>query len=339
MIRGYLTFNRKERIGVLFLLILITVLFVLPYFFKSAAGDPDPAAFEKMKSGIRKFETHPVDSLARSTENRNYSQAVQTETGVLFAEKQLHPKLFYFDPNLNSASDWQRLGLNEKLSKTILHYIEKGGQFRKPEDLGKIYGMHPSDFQRLMPYVHLPVTDHKNETRQFAGGRNNVSEQHRSDSFSHGMNTSLDKTYNSRIFHEAKRFTIVKINTADSSVWSGLPGIGWKLAGRIVRFREKLGGFCNVEQVGETFGLPDSVFKKMKPFLEADAYVVQTINPNIATQDELQSHPYIGWKIAKSIVEYRRQHGNFQSAGDLLQLAMIDSQRFVKLKPYLTLQP
>ena len=55
-IRGYLTFNRKERIGVLFLLLLMVVLFVLPYFFRPAAGSPDAAAYELMKDGIRKFE-------------------------------------------------------------------------------------------------------------------------------------------------------------------------------------------------------------------------------------------------------------------------------------------
>ena len=56
-IRGYLTFTRKERLGVLFLLLLISVLFVLPYFFKPSVGDPDPEAYEKMKAGIRKFES------------------------------------------------------------------------------------------------------------------------------------------------------------------------------------------------------------------------------------------------------------------------------------------
>ena len=34
-IRGYLTFTKKERLGVLFLLLIISILFVLPYFFRS----------------------------------------------------------------------------------------------------------------------------------------------------------------------------------------------------------------------------------------------------------------------------------------------------------------
>ena len=45
------------------------------------------------------------------------------------------------------------------------------------------------------------------------------------------------------------------------------PGIGAKLASRIIHFRGKLGGFYQIEQVGETFGLPDSSFQKIKYYL------------------------------------------------------------------------
>jgi hypothetical protein len=51
-IRGYLTFTRKERFGVLFLLGIITGLFVLPYFFQPHPGDPGPMVSEKMKIKI-----------------------------------------------------------------------------------------------------------------------------------------------------------------------------------------------------------------------------------------------------------------------------------------------
>jgi hypothetical protein len=54
-IRGYLTFTRKERYGVLFLLLLIVIFFILPYFFKTSPGDRDPEAYNKIKTDIRKF--------------------------------------------------------------------------------------------------------------------------------------------------------------------------------------------------------------------------------------------------------------------------------------------
>ena len=62
---------------------------------------------------------------------------------------------------------------------------------------------------------------------------------------------------------------MVNINTADTSAFIALPGIGNKLALRIVNFRDKLGGFYSIDQIGETYGLPDSVFRKIKPILKA----------------------------------------------------------------------
>ncbi|MDP9042953.1 MAG: helix-hairpin-helix domain-containing protein, partial [Bacteroidota bacterium] len=114
-----------------------------------------------------------------------------------------------------------------------------------------------------------------------------------------------------------------------------LPGIGAKLASRIVHFREKLGGFYHVNQVGETYGLPDSTFQKIKPFLRLKNVTLTCMDLNTATKEILQSHPYIRWQIASEIISYRQQHGSFHSVGELLQLAQMDSMKFEKLRPYL----
>ena len=66
------------------------------------------------------------------------------------------------------------------------------------------------------------------------------------------------------------RYSIIDVNTADTSAFISLPGIGSKLAARIVTFREKLGGFYSVEQIGETYGLPDSTFQKIKQWLKLE---------------------------------------------------------------------
>ena len=150
--RGYLTFTRKERFGVLFLLILTSMLFILPYFFRPAVGDPDPAAYEKMKAGIRKFELKEMDS-SREAVNRDRYYGDKPDTRS--ASPPLHAELFYFDPNRIHAGDWLRLGISERLSQTIIHYTEKGGRFQQPGDLKKIYGFHQSDYERISPFVRI----------------------------------------------------------------------------------------------------------------------------------------------------------------------------------------
>ena len=109
-------------------------------------------------------------------------------------------------------------------------------------------------------------------------------------------------------FPKRPEYTIVDINKADTSAFISLPGIGNKLALRIVNFREKLGGFYSIDQIGETYGLPDSSFQKIKPFLKLETSLLKKFNINSATKDEMKLHPYIKWNLANAIVEYRNQH-------------------------------
>jgi len=115
-----------------------------------------------------------------------------------------------------------------------------------------------------------------------------------------------------------------------------LPGIGSKLAARIVNFRDKLGGFYSVDQVGETYGLADSTFQKIKGSLQLSGSV-KKFNINTATKDELKIHPYIKWNLANAIVEYRNQHGAFKSLDELKNIVLIDEVTFEKIVHYLSL--
>jgi len=316
-IRGYLTFTRKERFGVLFLLVIISLLFVIPYFFRRQPGEPDPATGEKMKIEIQKFETAQSGSPRNADDhNRDDGRKQEPVSPGIRIGKENRP-LYYFDPNTLGPEGWQQLGIPDHLTQTIVHFTEKGGRFHKPEDLKKIYGLHQDEYERLLPYIRIitlpePVRSSSGHNAHPAG---------------------------SGISYVSKKLEITDINLADSSQWSSLPGIGIRLASRIVHFREKLGGFYKVDQVGETFGLADSTFQKIKPALILNHVSLVFIDINNASTESLQGHPYIRWQMAKSIIAFRSQHGNFRSVDELMQLALMDSGKFVKLKPYLTVNP
>jgi competence protein ComEA len=338
-IRGYLTFTRKERFGVLFLLILISILFVLPYFFGPSAGDPDPEAYEKMKDGIRKFESRFGDSSRQSHSQDRYPghKPFGPETYPDDKENSPAEEMFYFDPNTISTNDWKRLGLPERLTQTILHYIEKGGRFRKAEDLKKLYGLRQDAYERLLPYVRISKTQDNMQTRSgyYAKSVHHLPGVKKADSFFNTRPARLN--YGPEL--SGKKMEPIDINLADSADWSRLPGIGAKLASRIVHFREKLGGFFQVDQVAETFGLPDSAFHKIKPFLRMTQATLIQLDLNNATKESLQAHPYIRWQVAREIIAFRIQHGGYHSVDELLQLVQMDSVKFEKIKPYLVVKP
>ncbi|MEJ7821464.1 MAG: helix-hairpin-helix domain-containing protein, partial [Chitinophagaceae bacterium] len=116
-----------------------------------------------------------------------------------------------------------------------------------------------------------------------------------------------------------------------------LPGIGSKLAQRIIAFRSKLGGFYSVDQIKETFGLPDSTFVKIKPQLSVSSSTIKKINLNTATLDEMRSHPYLRYNVANAIIQYRIQHGNFSTVAEIKKIMIITDDIFNKVSPYLTI--
>lgn len=128
---------------------------------------------------------------------------------------------------------------------------------------------------------------------------------------------------------------VIDINTADSAAWEALPGIGPTLAARTIRFREKLGGFCTIAQVGETFGLPDSTFKKIQPSLRLHGISLKKIDINEMDEKSLAQHPYIRYKLARLIVQYRSVHGLFSRSEELQNIPLVNDSIYRKLEPYI----
>jgi competence protein ComEA len=251
------------------------------------------------------LEIATVDSIAAN--EHQYSPATYPNKSK--STSHLEGELFAFDPNTLDQAGWERLGLSERSIKTILNFRAKGGKFYKPGDLQRIWGLPPGFYERVEEHIQIQI---------------------RRPSFENAVPQSN--------FEKNKQVSLspVNINTADSSELEKLPGIGPKLAGRINNFREKLGGFYSVEQVGETYGLPDSTFQRIKPYLNYSGEV-RKINMNRASLEELRSHPYIRWKMANAIVEYRKQHGDFIRVEDIMKVFLVEETAFKKMLPYLTL--
>ncbi len=60
---------------------------------------------------------------------------------------------------------------------------------------------------------------------------------------------------------------VVNINTATAEQLDTLPGIGAKLAARIVDYRQKNGGFKKLEDLMNVQGIGEKNFLKLKPLI------------------------------------------------------------------------
>ncbi len=310
----YLSFSKKEQIAVFVLVALIVLVFLAPTVaFKknNVKAKPVDTAWMTAVKNLELKSTDAKNNFSNGYDDNNanyYQYDKNTNNGFVNTKGEL----FEFDPNTLSPEGWKKLGLRDKTINTIQNYLNKGGRFKAPEDVKKIYGLFPNEYERIAPHIRIS---------------NNATTN----------NETIYKPINTTKSN-SNTYRIIEINTADTSDFISLPGIGSKLAWRIVNFRDKLGGFHNINQIAETYGLPDSTFQKIKSYLKLTDPNVKKININTASVDELKTHPYIRYQLARPIVAYREQHGLFSKPEDLKKIMIVTDEVFLKIAPYLQVQ-
>jgi len=315
-VKDYLNFTRRERIAVIIISGLMVIVILYPEIATKFSLKKKTEADTTWFATVRALEQKVPDSFSRDryTNDEGYAYQYDRTKSSHYENKEIKGELFYFDPNKISAAEWKKLGLRDKTVQTIQNYLNKGGKFKKPEDLQRVYGLHQNEYERLSPYIKIE----------------SVFEEKKSGTFVSTNESRTEKTYSSG-------YKIIDINMADTTAFIALPGIGSKLASRIVSFRDKLGGFYSVEQIKETYGLPDSTFQKIKQYLKIENQSVKKININTATVDELKAHPYIKYALANPIVAYRNEHGLFLKVEDIKKVMAVTEDIYKKVEPYLTL--
>ncbi len=76
----------------------------------------------------------------------------------------------------------------------------------------------------------------------------------------------------------------------------------------------------------------------ISPADSAKKEIIQKININTATLEELKTLPGVGEKLALAIIEYRTQNGPFQQLDDLLKVPGIGDKKLEQLKDYIVVE-
>ncbi len=298
--QNYFGFSRTELRGMTVLLLLLVLIWFFPVLLKWVIppGEPDMAIY---REEIRTF----------------LAAAEQQEVASSFVSRSA-PVYFFFDPNTLEENGWQKLGLSERQIRNMINYRQSGGVFRKKEDLKKMYTLTEEDYLRLEPYIRISSPELA-ERQVFT------------------RPAPEDEAI--RREPDAKAASLMmELNTADSLLLQQLPGIGPVYASRIIRYRERLGGFFSVAQLLDVYGMDSIRYERLLPHLILDATLVRKTDINQATFEQLRAHPFITPKQANAIVQYRKQHGHFIAVADLSRIVVIDEDSFHKMKPYLTVE-
>jgi competence protein ComEA len=305
-----LTQRQIWGIAILLMVIIIgiTCWRLLPFTDSEEAATPTAINWENNNAAEKGSETttfNAASATAYTDNNPPHKDYLETEKPAT--------KLFFFDPNTASLNDFIQLGLRPKVAQTIVNYRNKGGKFYKKEDFAKIYTLSQEDYQRLAPYIniksYIPKPDYVKEN-------------------------TAGKSYNNN--YPSKSNAPVAVNSCTQEQLMQLKGIGTGYANRIIKYRDILGGYVDIAQLKEVYGMTDSLYEAIKPYILIDKTHIKTIAINNATEEELYKHPYIR-KMAKGIVAYRKDIGGFKHIEDFKQVPLINEEIYRKIVPYLSL--
>jgi len=295
---GLFNFSRKDRNGILILLVVILILLVL----RMALPFLIP---------IREVDT--------SKWNVEVDQFLKAQEVKLADSIRIIP----FDPNNVDSLTLVRAGVPVRVVGYWMNYRAKGGVFRDMAGVRRIYGLTPIVFQKIQGLLvfEKPAAPQV-KFKPIIGVRLQTDSLKR------------EKVLVDRYVPKPKpALGSLELNGADSISLIRIPGIGSVLASRIIRYRKMLGGFYSVDQLRDVYGLRPTNYETISPYLTIDKSAFANFNLNFSTFQELCHHPYVGYKLAKKIIRLRDQKGKFSYVTDLSSLVGADSLN--RLKPYL----
>lgn len=110
----------------------------------------------------------------------------------------------------------------------------------------------------------------------------------------------------------------IELNEADSAKLCTVKGIGPVISRNIVHYRNRLGGFARIEQLREVYGITNENFTPIAQQFFIDTAVIQKIDINFASANNLGTHPYMSRSMAERIVRARNLKGGWNNLRELI---------------------
>jgi len=126
----------------------------------------------------------------------------------------------------------------------------------------------------------------------------------------------------------------IDINRADSAQLLPLPGIGPVFAGRIIKYRNLLGGFVSIDQLGEVYGISQETLQKIRDKIVLDSAAIRKIRVDTASFRELLRHPYLEYEEVKALVKYRDFKGDITCANELRMNQILSDSTLSRINEY-----
>ena len=348
-------FNRSQRRGILLLLSIVFLGQIVIWSFNN------------------------IESISNESSEIPPDLQQQYDSLKKLALQKREPKIYPFNPNYLSDYKGYFLGLTPEQIDKVTAFRQSGRYFQSKQEFKQVAGLSDSLFQKLLPYIKIPDFKFKNnsfQNKRKSLTTNDINLATAVDlQIINGVGPvlsnrivkyrnavggfkdwyQLQKVYGlePQVIAKIKQKFVLKtstkpiekavvkkpINMATADDLQQVYGIGEKLAGRIIKYRESIGGFAIKEQINAVYGLrPETIEQLWKNFkIVHPAKIHFKIDLNDANIKELAKNPYITYQLSKKIVSYRTLHGAFHNFDELLKVPEYPKEKHKLISLYLKL--
>ena len=309
-LKSHFRFNKQERSGIFFLLLIIISLQVGYYVYGKISVDGQK-------------ETLVIDD--------KMQKQIDALKQVTLEEKTL--KIYPFNPNFITDYKGYTLGMSLNEIDRLHTFREQGKFANTKKEFQEVTQVSDSLLNAISPYFKFP--EWTKRSKKF--NRNRA--HHSSENLSDRSASSRTKAFDGKGLVKTSNNIVIKdLNTVTVSELRSINGIGEKLSARIVKFRNRLGGFLIDDQLYDVYGLePEVVKRTLQHFKVLQRPDISKININTAPSHDIASLVYIQKRVAESIVDYRNDNNGILSLDELENIEGFPFDKIDRIALYLSL--
>ncbi|WP_373516164.1 ComEA family DNA-binding protein [Pricia sp.] len=304
-LKSHFRFNTQERSGIFFLLLIIISLQVGYYFYGRFSGDTQQDALVV----DREMQTQ-IDAL---------KQAALKKDSV---------KIYPFNPNFITDHKGYVLGMStDEIDR--LHAFRKQNKFANTaEEFQKVTQVSDALLDDISPHFKFPEWTKSGKQSSVGSNQYGVG----SHSYENGPSPRKD------LGKDPQNVAVKDLNTATAQELRKINGIGEKLSARILKFRNRLGGFLVDDQLYDVYGMdPEVVGRTLERYRVRQKPDIPKINVNTASVYEIAALVYIQKQVAERIVEYRNVNNGILSLEELENIEGFPFEKIDRIALYLSL--
>ncbi|MUP46397.1 helix-hairpin-helix domain-containing protein [Gramella sp. BOM4] len=213
--------------------------------------------------------------------------------------------IYPFNPNFITDFKGYQLGMKVEEIDRLLAYRAAGKWVNSKEDFQKVTGVSDSLLNRIAPSFRFPEWVNRSEAAV------------------------------TRKIHEPV-IEVADLNAATAEDLMRVRGVGEVLSERIVKYRKSIGGFLDVIQLQDVYGLNEETIGNIqKHFRIISKPDTNLKNINTIKESELAEMPYFNAVLARKVIQYRNLHEGIRGFEELAQIGGFPSDKIDRIKLYL----